>query len=173
MHEFSEGPHKDGNSKRARTPPGNPSSDTFQLPVTLPSRRGRVQPADAHLLEPQRVRQPPGRLRLRVRVRSGMQRRLPAGAGRQAQRRGLEARLRPLRYLLLQGRARGPALPLYHSYYTVIDGNCGAFAAGFLAAACSFCPVEGGHNNRRLLSSARDLCSTSEGKPAAVPPLNQ
>lgn len=86
-----------------------PAPDTFQFPVTLPSRRGRVQPADAHLLEPQRVRQPPGGLRLRVHVRSRMQRRLPAGARRQTQRRGLEARLRPLRYLLLQGRARAPA----------------------------------------------------------------
>lgn len=120
MHEFSEGPHKDGNSndqeKRPEIPP-----PTRLFPVTLPSRRRRVQLADAHLLEPQRVRQPPGGLRLRVHVRPRMQRRLPAGAGHPAQRRGLETQLRPLRHLLLQGRARGHALPLHRSYYTVID----------------------------------------------------
>lgn len=184
MHEFSEGPHKDGNSRKM---PQNTFSNTFQFPVTLLSRRGRVQLADTHLLEPQRVRQPPGRLRLRVHVRSRMQRRLPAGAGHQTQRRGLETQLRPLCYLLLQGRACGHALPLHCSYYTVIDGSiCGSGRCAFTAAlsypcARSFCPVERGHrktrqNKRTLANSAHDLCSSTEGKPATVPPrppLNQ
>ncbi len=69
----------------------------------LSFRHRRVQFADTHLLEWQRVCEPPRRLRLCVYVWSGLQRRLPTGRGNQTQRGGLETQLWSLCYMLLQG----------------------------------------------------------------------
>lgn len=78
-------------------------SRLFTVTHSLFSRHRWVRFADTHLLEWQRVREPPGRLRLCVYVWSGLQRRLPAGRGDQTQRGRLETQLWPLCYMLLQG----------------------------------------------------------------------
>lgn len=117
MHAFYGGPHKDRNTSMCPWKMSRsaffPHSGHFSVSCDSPlfSRCWWVQLADTHLLEPQRVCQPPGGLRLRVHVRSRLQRRLPAGQGTQTQRRGLEAQLRPLCYLLLQGRECLDTLP--------------------------------------------------------------
>lgn len=73
--------------------------------ISLCSSRHRwVQSADTHLLEWQRVCEPPRRIRLCVYIWSGLQRWLSTGRRNQTQWRRLETQLWPLCYMLLQGR---------------------------------------------------------------------